>query len=220
MRVVALLVLLLPAAAAADDFVDANVVDPPPPAPRFAVGIEMVTYFPTLSTQSTGQPHQFGSLETTPILEIDAPFTFRLTSWLRAMALIGYTDLSLRGDNGCAQDAPCMSVMDQGALVVGAGGHAFHRFGNYEAFAELAFRAPIPIQGANTVFAMQSGDYNGQLGGGETIALAAGVARRIATTRLFLELGYLHSVAPLQAPALGLSASFGGALVVAGISLW
>jgi hypothetical protein len=64
------------------------------------------------------------------------------------------------------------------------------------------------------------GDYNGQLGGGDSIAFAAGVARRWATTRIFVELGYLHSVVPFQASAIGLSASFGGLLLAGGISLW
>jgi hypothetical protein len=218
-RLVGLLLVLVPATAAAEDFVDADVVGPPPP--RLAVGIELVSYFPSLSLQPTAQPRQFGSLQPNPIMELDAPFTFRVTRWLRAMALIGYTDLSLRGNMDCASGSPCLSVMDQGALVIGAGAHAFHRFGeNWEAYAEVAFRAPIPIQGANTVFAMQSGDYNGQLTGGDTIAFGAGVARRVATTRMFVEVGYVHSVVPFEATALGLSASFGGALLTTGISLW
>ena len=219
MRVIGLLLILVPATAAAEDFVDADVVGPPPP--RLAVGIDFVTYFPSFSLQPTAQPRQFGPLQQNPIMELDAPFTFRLTHWLRAMALIGYTDLSLRGSMDCASGSPCLSVMDQGALVIGAGAHAFHRFGDrWEAYAEVAFRAPIPIQGANTVFAMQNGDYNGQLNGGDTVAFGAGVARRVATTRMFVELGYLHSVVPFEAAGLGLSASFGGFLVTAGISLW
>jgi len=218
MRALGVLLLLAPAVAAAED-VDAEEVPPPPP--RFSIGFKVMVSFPSFSFAPTAEPRQFGSvLQHTPNVEIDVPATWRVLPWLRAEALLGFTEQQINWTPNCPPATPCLEYVSQDAIVAGAGAQAFYRRDHWEAYADLAFRAPIQIQNAHALFAYTSGDYQGPLSGGETIALTAGVARRVDTARLFVELGYLHSVVSESADALGLSASFGGFLFAGGISLW
>lgn len=211
--------LLAPTIATADDFVDAVVVQPPPP--RFRIGFQLVESLQTVSYGQTDQMHQFGSPQQyNANTELDVPATFRVTPWLRAEALVGFTELGLAWNDDCAPNSPCLHDLEQDAIVVGGGAQAFYRRGDWEAYAELVVRAPIAFGRASTAFYYQSGDYGGRLDGGDSIALAAGVARRVDTARIFAELGYLQSFVAVQASELGLSTNVGGVLLAAGISLW
>ena len=222
MRSLVVLLLLVPSIAAADDdFVDANVVAPPPP--RFAIGFKVTTSLPSVSFASTAQPEMFGSVQqNTPNVEIDVPVTYRVLPWLRAEALLGFTEQQINWNADCMymSGAACLEYVSQDAIVAGAGAQAFHRSGPWEAYADLAVRVPFQIQNAHALFVNDASSFDGQLSGGETVALAAGVARQIDGARIFVELGYLHSFVNLDASELGLSASFGGLLVAGGISQW
>ena len=221
MRVPALLLLLLVSdvATADDDFVDADVVAPPPP--RFSIGFKLTTSLPSVSFASTPEPPMFGSVQQhTPNLEIDVAATYRVLRWLRAEALVGFTEQQINWNPDCPVGTPCLDYVSQDAIVAGAGAQAFRRFRPWEVYADLMFRVPFQIQGAHALFEDMAGGFDGQLSGGETVAIAAGVARRDDTARFFAEVGYLHSFVNLEAGALGLSASFGGVLFAGGISLW
>ena len=214
-RTVVLLSLLMPAIASAED-----VEAVPPPPSRFSIGFKIIVAFPSVSFGATQQPHEFGSVQQyTPSFELDVPATFRVLPWLRAEAAAGFTEQQINW-NPCPSGTPCLASVSQDAFVAAVGAQAFRRLGSWEGYVDLTFRVPIQIQTAHATFQAESGDYNGPLSGGETIAIAAGVARRADTVRFFAEVGYLQSIVTLDASAVGLSASFGGALFATGISLW
>ena len=177
--------------------------------------------FPSWSFAATPEPREFSSVQQhTANYEIDVPATYRVLPWLRAEALIGFTEQQINWNVAdCATGNPCLEYVSQDAIVAGAGAQAFYRRDRVEVYADLAFRVPVQLQSAHALFAYE-GNYTGQLSGGETIALAAGVARRVDTARFFVELGYLHSVVSDRGDGIGLSASFGGFLLAGGISLW
>jgi hypothetical protein len=218
-RSVALLLLLVPSIAAAWDFVDADVVAPPPP--RFSIGFKVTTSLPSLSFNMTSQPSQFGSVQQdTPNVEIDVPATYRVLPWLRAEAMLGFTEQQINWNADCMSGAPCLEYVSQDAIVAGAGAQAFYRSGSWEGYADLAVRVPFQIQNAHALYVYDASSFDGQLSGGETVALAAGIARRVDSARIFVELGYLHSLVNVSANGLGLSASFGGVMFAGGISVW
>jgi hypothetical protein len=216
MRAVGLLCLLVPAIASADDLVADEA-----PAARISVGFKVVESFPRVSFEAMTQPRQFGTAEqNTPVTEVDVPVAITVTPWLRAVPLVGFTDLTLDWNADCPPESPCLTRLAQDDLVIGAGGQVFHRFGGWETYGDVTFRALIPVVRSAVIFALGSGGYDGMVGGGDSVAVTAGIARRVDTARLFLEAGYMHTVVPLEASMLGLSASFGSFEVAAGITLW
>jgi hypothetical protein len=216
MRAVGLLCLLVPAIASADDLVSDDAAPK-----RVSVGFKVVESFPRVSFQQMTQPREFGSpQQNTPITEVDVPVAITVTPWLRAVPLVGFTDLTLDWNADCPPSTPCLTRLAQDDLVVGAGAQVFHRFGGWETYADATFRALIPVVRSDVIFALGSGGYDGMVGGGDSVSLTAGIARRVDTARLFMELGYVHSVVALDASMLGLSASFGGFEFAAGITVW
>nr|HEX4314340.1 hypothetical protein [Kofleriaceae bacterium] len=227
MRLAGLLCLLVPAVAGADAVVIGSATSTDDPFPsdtevrRVSAGLELFGTFPRFSDAMTGTPQSFGSPEQhKAIAEFDAPIAVRLLPWLRAVPLVGVADFTLAWSDTCAVQAPCMHSVDQYAIMLGAGAQAFYRHGGWEGFVDLTFRAPIPLGNSNSVFFSQSGTYDGSIGGGETVALGVGVARRADATRFFVGLGYLHTVVAFDASELGLSESGGGVYLSGGISQW
>jgi hypothetical protein len=166
-------------------------------------------------------PQSFGTPEQNKaIVEVDVPVAVRVLPWLRAVGRVGVADFTLAWNDTCPVLAPCMHTVDQYALMLGAGAQAFYRRGGWEGYVDLTFRAPIPIGGANSTFFMSSGTYDGSIGGGESIALGVGIARRADATRFFLGVGYMQTLVAFTASELGLSEAGGGVYVSGGISQW
>lgn len=211
-------VLAVPSTAAADEATDA---DSNTEAHRVSVGIEVLEYFPSISPAATPQPHEFGSPQQhTGITEIDAIARIRVQPWLRIVPFVGFTVLSLGFNASFAGGQPDLAGMNQNAIVGGAGAQAFYRYRGWEAHADVQLRAPFAIGGANATFFASSGEYAGELSGGESIAITVGAARRLGPVSLFFDLGYLRSIVSFEASAVGLSASFGGLFVGGGVALW
>ncbi len=225
MRLAIVLCLLVPAVAAADNVVIGGSTDEPfateTQVRRVAAGFELVGAFPQLATAMTGAPQSFGTPEQhKAIVEVDAPVAVRVLPWLRAVGRVGVADFSLAWNDTCPVETPCMHTIDQYAIMLGAGAQAFYRRGGWEGYVDVTFRAPIPIGNSQSSFFMSSGTYDGSVGGGESIALGVGVARRVDATRFFVGVGYMRTVVAFDASELGLSETGGGVYLSGGISQW
>jgi hypothetical protein len=211
MRVAAVSLLLVAGSASADDG----------SSRRVSVALDMFEYFPSVSVNATSQPREFGpSQQDTGIIEIDVAVPVRIQPWLRVMPVIGFTDQGFGFGAMYTTGQPDLGEINQPALVLGAGAQAFYRYGAWEGHADVQFHAPIALGTANTTFFANSGQYDGQLRGGEIITVTAGITRRLGPVGVFFDLGYAHSVVSARANAFGLDVGFGGLLVAGGLSLW
>jgi hypothetical protein len=186
------------------------------PPRRISVGLEVTDYFAldyAITPHATArdpQPHL-------GIVEIDVPVRLQVTPWLRAAALLGFTDLSLGFEE--TFPSPSLAHVDENALVIGAGAQAFYRAGRWEVHGGAWLRTPIALGDANATFFGGPAESR-SLGGGQSVAVTIGAACRLGPTSLSFDLGYTHSLRNFEANGLGVDQSFRGPFLTVGLALW